>query len=1506
VANQNFKVKKGLEVGTALTATSDGLNVTGVVTATQFSGDGSGLTGITAAGSGVVVQEEGSNVGTAATINFIGSNVTAALSGGIANVTVSAGGLSNVVEDTTPQLGGNLDLNSKDITGTGNISITGGFNATGVSTFQESVTFQSHASFGDDDKANFGAGNDLQIYHESSTNRSFIKESGAGAFFIQGSDLYLTDEDGTNMLYAANNAGVSLYYGGGKEFETTGVGVTVFGTTQTQQLNVSGISTFSGNVIIDANNQLRLGTGENSFFYVGSDNDTYLQTNNNELLIGGPTVRLQSYGSVGSAGENYLVATKDGSVDLYYNNSKKFETKSDGIDVTGEVQCDSLDVDGNADISGTVSFGSTVTFGSDDEILLGNSQELSLKYSSSSSGAIISAGGNPIDIKGTAIRLKSNSDENIIIGTTNDSVSLYYDNAKKLETSNTGVSVTGTLAATAVTGDGSGLTSLTGASAGTFGASNATPIITVDSNGRITGIATVATAGAGGGGGISNIVEDTTPQLGGNLDLNSKDITGSGDLDYTGNLKVTGISTITGVAGFSSHITLPDHAEIQVGSATGGDLKIYHQGSYSVIADEGTGELVISGSRIQLMNAARSEKFIDAFQDGAVQLYHDNALRLKTTGTGVDITDDLNVAGISTFVGSVNLQGNLDLQDDDKIMIGTGDDLQIYHNGSHSFITENGTGDLRLSANNLLLRSDDLYIQSEDGGTNAARFNSTTGVTLFRAGSTKLTTTSSGIEVTGTVAATSFTGDGSSLTGIAVTSQSNTQVTYNFGASGNNYVITGPGYSNSDNNPDLYLVRGQRYRFINATGSSHPLRIQSDTSGTAYTDGVSGSQSGTQEFNVQHDAPSILFYQCTIHSGMIGNIYITGGANWQMADVAETASAEIYTLNSVGIGTINPATKLDIIFDSDSGIKFDSVSSAAGTLITSYQGTTNSNVRQLVFDVQNFVVNTGVPQGATTTERLRITSDGSVGIGTANPGERLHLTTTSGNCKLRIDAASAASLDFYNSGTRFSDMFTDASTGNFTITNRQDADIIVRTNGTNERLRITSDGKLGIKVTSPGCQTGGIHAVHDATEGTPSFTGGEVGIFQRNFNSAQGCEIGIIGGSNSSSRINFGDKDDADIGIISYSHNDNSMRFIVSANERLRITSGGNIGINTDNPGQRLSVLNSSGDAHLELRGSSNYGVLYKRDSDGTLTGYVGSGAGVNLGNDNLAVSASKSDGALIFQTGGTAASDEAMRIESDGQVVVNRSSGAVLANTSSKLEVYNSTENLIFVSNSTAAIGQDAGIMFGPANNVYGGKIIVTSDEDFSTSANRTAHMAFHTRNDGTASERLRIAADGDVRIGDHNTVDRNAVLSINRSNSRLLEMRVGSGTDTNYVKRYAFQFVRSTSEATYNLLSLGSVTGNSHVVIEIKMYAVCAVQDQAAIITAYAHARQVNNGSYTYNVQTPTAQFIVGTGIAVGSLQWTNNGVLQYNTDANNNYTKYNTEITVWAHDRMDVGFY
>ncbi len=75
-------------INTADTLVTGGINALGVVTATQFVGDGSGLTGIVASGTGVVIQDEGSAIGTAGTINFAGTNVSSSLSNGTATVTV--------------------------------------------------------------------------------------------------------------------------------------------------------------------------------------------------------------------------------------------------------------------------------------------------------------------------------------------------------------------------------------------------------------------------------------------------------------------------------------------------------------------------------------------------------------------------------------------------------------------------------------------------------------------------------------------------------------------------------------------------------------------------------------------------------------------------------------------------------------------------------------------------------------------------------------------------------------------------------------------------------------------------------------------------------------------------------------------------------------------------------------------------------------------------------------------------------------------------------------------------------------------------------------------------------------------------------------------------------------------------------------------------------------------------------------------------------------------------
>jgi hypothetical protein len=80
------------------------VNISGVLTAFSFFGDGSGLTGIVATGTGVEVQDNGSPVGTASTINF-GDNLTVDFSDGVATIDATVGGGRISITQTTSVLG---------------------------------------------------------------------------------------------------------------------------------------------------------------------------------------------------------------------------------------------------------------------------------------------------------------------------------------------------------------------------------------------------------------------------------------------------------------------------------------------------------------------------------------------------------------------------------------------------------------------------------------------------------------------------------------------------------------------------------------------------------------------------------------------------------------------------------------------------------------------------------------------------------------------------------------------------------------------------------------------------------------------------------------------------------------------------------------------------------------------------------------------------------------------------------------------------------------------------------------------------------------------------------------------------------------------------------------------------------------------------------------------------------------------------------------------------------
>ena len=137
------------------------------------------------------------------------------------------------------------------------------------------------------------------------------------------------------------------------------------------------------------------------------------------------------------------------------------------------------------------------------------------------------------------------------------------------------------------------------------------------------------------------------------------------------------------------------------------------------------------------------------------------------------------------FNGDVNLRGDLDLADSKKIKLGDSNDLQIYHDGSNSYIEDaSGTGDL-------LLRSDSYVRLQSNTGENMLYAQPNGEVTLYYDNANKLSTTTAGVQTVGTVnvngAYTLPTSDGSA--GQALQTDGNGAVTFGSAGASTGFVI---------------------------------------------------------------------------------------------------------------------------------------------------------------------------------------------------------------------------------------------------------------------------------------------------------------------------------------------------------------------------------------------------------------------------------------------------------------------------------------------------------------------------------------------------------------------------------------------------------------------------------------------------------------------------------------------------------------------------------------------
>jgi len=368
-----------------------------------------------------------------------------------AAVTDAFADLSVVTLDaTTLQIGGTsitataTELNYNDISTLGQVQASKTVTADG----------SGFVNFGDNEKVRFGSSNDLEIYHDGTNSR--IDDAGAGRLIIRG-DGGVTLEKYTGETLALFNAdgAVTLYYDNSAKLATKSDGVDITGELQADSLDIDGAGDITG--VLTLHNNLDMQDGD--YILLGTSDDLQLSHNgSNSLIDHGGTghlyirqlttdadIYIQS--DNGSGGEtNYIQCDGSaGTVILHYYGSQKLITKTDGVDIIGELQCDSLDVDGNVDISGFVTLHADLDLQDNDKLKIGSSNDLQI-YHDGSNSFIKDAGTGRLSIVTSELQLTNAADSEVMIkATQDDAVELYYNGGLKLATTSGGISVTGSV-----------------------------------------------------------------------------------------------------------------------------------------------------------------------------------------------------------------------------------------------------------------------------------------------------------------------------------------------------------------------------------------------------------------------------------------------------------------------------------------------------------------------------------------------------------------------------------------------------------------------------------------------------------------------------------------------------------------------------------------------------------------------------------------------------------------------------------------------------------------------------------------------------------------------------------------------------------------------------------------------------------------------------------------------------------------------------------------------------
>ena len=481
------------------------------------------------------------------------------------------------------------------------------------------------------------------------------------------------------------------------------------------------------------NEKIRFGTGNDFELYhdgthnqfIASSGYIKLEATTNDLYLRGNTVWVQS----GDGNETFAKLIDNGAVELYYDNSKKFETTSGGAQIVNGTGNAQLNIRGGSS-DGTA----TIQFTSDDNAA--NNDNFRLQNGAS----------NDFYLQNYA----SGSWETNIKATGNGNVELYYDNSKKLYTESSGVAIDGDLSIESngyirvrSTGDNSS----TAIQLGNDGTASFTGVVSPSSH--------------------VDMPDNAIIKLGTGDDLQIYHNGTHSFLQHTygsGNFFIESAANIAfKVAGNESALNLNSNGAVELYHDNVKTFETLSDGIHVKGPEGGAGLIKLSADEgddnndnwlfmantdnsllIRNLSDGSWDTSIKCAGDGAVELYYDDSKKFETTSTGTTTTGNHVVSGLVACDGLL-------ADDNEKIKLGSGEDLEIYHDGSHNHIRNT-------------VANQNIYIEGvpSEGGTPVIQLNprrdsvgisvrANNAVELYFDGSKKIETTNSGQRTSGDI-----------------------------------------------------------------------------------------------------------------------------------------------------------------------------------------------------------------------------------------------------------------------------------------------------------------------------------------------------------------------------------------------------------------------------------------------------------------------------------------------------------------------------------------------------------------------------------------------------------------------------------------------------------------------------------------------------------------------------------------------------------------------------------